>query len=79
MSKTAIGKRIREARKKAGLTQAALGKKSGLATSTICDIEKGRIKPSLDSLERIAAALGAAPSFFLSAAYENNVTTGPDG
>jgi transcriptional regulator with XRE-family HTH domain len=68
-----IGERIREARKAAGLTQAVLGGKSGLATSTICDIEKGRSKPSLDSLERIATALGVTSSFFLSAGYVNSV------
>lgn len=73
MIEMVIGKRIREARKTLGLTQAALGKKSGLATSTICDIEKGRSKPSLDSLERIATALGVTPSFFLSVNYVNNV------
>lgn len=71
MSETVIGKRIREARKTVGLTQAMLGEKSGLATSTICDIEKGRSKPSLKSLERIAIALGVTPSFFLSTDYVN--------
>lgn len=71
-----IGQCIRNLRKSLGMTQLVLGEKSGLATSTICDIEKGRCKPSIESLERIAQALKVNPAFLLSLNYVNNVILG---
>lgn len=37
-----IGKRIRDERKKRGLTQAQLGEKIGACYVSICNLEKGR-------------------------------------
>jgi len=73
LNRLEIGQCIRNLRKALGMTQLILGEKSGLATSTICDIEKGRCKPSIDSLERIAMALKVNPAFLLSSNYVNNV------
>ena len=49
-----IGRRIKEARKLAGLTQVDLAKKSSLSRSYIGDIEKDRYNASLSALQLIA-------------------------
>jgi len=59
-----IGQRIRRERKKQQLTLQKLSNKSGLAISSLCDIEKGRFTPSLESLYKIAGALGVKITFF---------------
>lgn len=46
-----------EARTAKGLTLEALAKKADLGKSTIQNIETGKVSPTLDQLERIAAAL----------------------
>ena len=51
------GKSIKDARKLAGLTQKALAEKSGLATITIQQYERGLRKPGLDQIMRICGAL----------------------
>ncbi|MBO8169311.1 MAG: helix-turn-helix transcriptional regulator [Thermoanaerobacteraceae bacterium] len=73
-----LGKRIREARERKGLKQVDLAKLTGLANSTICDIEKDRIKPSIDSLAKIAEAMELPISYFIPSRYENNVRRFPN-
>lgn len=53
----AIGKRIREARIKLGLTQNKLAERSGIETSNISHIERAATKLSLPTLISIANAL----------------------
>jgi DNA-binding XRE family transcriptional regulator len=53
-----VGDRIREARRKAGLTQKELAQRSGLRQSHISRLERGRHSPSFVTLEKIAEALG---------------------
>lgn len=53
----AIGDRIREARIKANLTQAALAEKSGIEPSNLSHIERAATKVSLPTLLNIANAL----------------------
>ena len=53
-----IGQRIQELRKDAGLTQAQLAEKCGMAQPNIARIEAGTYATSLDVLSRIAEALG---------------------
>lgn len=53
-----LGKRIRTLRKLKGLTQEALGEKSGISYEFIGEIERGEVNPSLNSLVQIAKALG---------------------
>lgn len=55
-----IGKRIREARRKLGLTQAALAELSGVEPSNISHIERAATKLSLPTLVGIANALGVS-------------------
>ena len=57
-TKKLIGVRIKELRKQAGLTQEQLAEQVGLDSRHLSRLEVGRHFPSLDSLERIATALG---------------------
>ena len=45
-------------RREAGLTKAALGKKAGIAPTTVGLIEHGRFNPYPVQLERLASVLG---------------------
>ena len=49
---------VREARKRAGLTQVALAKRANVAQSTIARIESGARIPSTDMVERLVKAAG---------------------
>ena len=49
---------VREARKRAGLTQAALAERAGVAQSTVARIESGARTPSTDMVERLVGAAG---------------------
>ena len=49
--------RLRQARKRQGLTQEELGKKSGLSTYTIQRYEYGKLNPKKDTVAKLAAAL----------------------
>jgi transcriptional regulator with XRE-family HTH domain len=53
-----IGGRIREERKRAGLTQKVLGKEAGLTDVYIYLLEKGEENPTVGVLADIARALG---------------------
>ena len=52
-----LGKRIRDIRKKKGLTQALLAEKSGVEPSNVSHIERAATKLSLPTLVSIANAL----------------------
>ena len=49
---------VREARKRAGLTQADLGRRAGVPQSTVARIESGARTPSTDLVERLVRAAG---------------------
>lgn len=51
-------KNIREKRESLGISQKELAETCGIAQSTLCDIEMGRSKPSIDVAIKIAKALG---------------------
>ncbi|MEO8498237.1 MAG: helix-turn-helix domain-containing protein [Planctomycetota bacterium] len=53
-----VSKRIKEARKAAGMTQTQLEEKSGIPQSHISRLESGEHSPSFVTLEKIAAAIG---------------------
>lgn len=55
-TKELLGARIKELRKRQGLTQEQLAEKVDLATRYISLIEVGRSSPSLDTIESIAKA-----------------------
>lgn len=52
-----VGERLRETRKRAGLTQAELAEKSGVAAISIHQYESGKRRPQLEQLGKIAIAL----------------------
>lgn len=56
-----IGKRIRDARKAAGLTQEEVARRAGMSLKGMGDIERGDIPdPHYSSLSKIARALGVS-------------------
>lgn len=62
-----VGSRLRELRKAAGLTQAELARRTGIHRPNIARVEAGRHTPSLDTLARIAAAIGVPATRVLAA------------
>lgn len=50
---------IREARRQAGLSQAALAARAGTSQATLSAYESGRKQPSVETLSRILGAAGA--------------------
>lgn len=60
-AEVALGKRLQQARQKAGLTQQELCQKAQLSYSTLAKIERGAIKaPSIFTIQNIAEALGVS-------------------
>ena len=60
-----LGDRLKEFRRQTGLTQEALADLVGVHPLTISHFECGRVEPSLDTLRRLAAALGVQPGDLL--------------
>lgn len=48
---------LRDARRRAGLSQAALAERTGTSQATISAYESGRKQPSVDTLSRLLAAM----------------------
>jgi len=59
--RTDLGERIRSARRRRRLTQARAAEAAGMLQSTWSDIETGRVSPTVQTLRRIADALGVRP------------------
>lgn len=55
-----IGDRIRNLRKRSGLTQVDLARKARLTSGQVSEYESGRFEPKIDKLSRIADALGVS-------------------
>ena len=56
-----LGNLVLSARKRCGLTQKELAKQTGLSVKTIQDTEKGRKRPSYETLARLIERLGIPP------------------
>jgi DNA-binding XRE family transcriptional regulator/predicted RNase H-like HicB family nuclease len=67
-AKLAVKLAVRWARKRAGMTQADLARRAGLSQPAIARLEDRDYNPTLDMLERVAAALGARLEVDLKAA-----------
>lgn len=66
---SSLGAWIRGVRTGQGISQRALADRAGLSRSYLCDIERGRgTRPSVESLDKIATALGASRLELLRAA-----------
>lgn len=69
-----ISAQIRAERAAAGLTQAELGRRSGLPRLTVMRLESGARVPDATQLDRIAKALGLAASELVRRAEERLVS-----
>lgn len=61
-----IGRRVRELRRRFGLSQRELARRAGLTNATISMVERGRISPSVGSLRKIVDCFGLPLSEFFS-------------
>ena len=68
------GDLIREARLRAGLTQAELGERVGKPQSVIARWERGEVQPSLETLRLVVRACGFDLTFQLSKTDDETVT-----
>lgn len=55
---TSIGKRIRNLRTERGLSQGDVSRSTGMGREYISRVEQGHVVPSVESVQRFAAALG---------------------
>lgn len=62
---TSIGERVRKYRENQSITQAALASRSNVSPGLISQIENDQTMPSMDTLEKIAEALGTTSYNFL--------------
>lgn len=60
-----LGARLKELRLAAGLTQAELARRTGIHRPNIARVEAGRHTPSLETLSRIASAIGVSTTHVL--------------
>lgn len=66
-----FGERLARLRKDAGITQTELARRIGGSQSAISQIEKGERKPSYDTIQQLAGALGVTPAYLLGAEVED--------
>ena len=71
MDKIALGKRVKEARNKAHITQEVLAEKADIAVSYLGEIERGEKTPSLDVLTGIANSLEVSCDYLLRDSVES--------
>lgn len=69
VNKTAIGRRIREFRKNAGLSQEALSEKADIDKNNLSRIERGSVTPALETLLSLCNALDITPNDILLESY----------
>jgi transcriptional regulator with XRE-family HTH domain len=67
-----LGRRVRDLREAHGLSQRQLAERVGTTQSVIARLEVGGTKPSLSTLERVAAALEAS----IDIRFERHAATG---
>lgn len=56
-----LGRNVREARKRRGLSQEQLALEADMKRSYVSDMERGTRNPSVKAIERLATALGVEP------------------
>ena len=76
---------IQKTRQRAGLTQADLAQRVGTTQSAISRLENGHVRPSIETIERLAKACGATLELRLrtpeapTAEFESNLSLTPVG
>ena len=68
-----FGKRVKQQRKLAQLTQEKLAEKAGISFAFVGHIERGTRKCSVDTLVKLANALGVSPNFLLQDSLEDGL------
>lgn len=66
-------KKLRDKRKKLGFTLAYVSKHLGVAPCTYCAYEKGRRKPSFQTLVKLAKLYGCSVADFVDEAEEASI------
>ena len=69
-----IGDRIKKARLAAGLSQSELAKRMGISTNGVCQWEKGRRAPKVETVYKIAECIGCSPFDILATGDEETDT-----
>jgi transcriptional regulator with XRE-family HTH domain len=64
----ALGKAVRELRRKSGATQETVARDAGVTIATLSQIERGEGNPTWDTVTGIAAALGVSMAQLAAAA-----------
>jgi len=64
-TKEELGRRLRMARFERNLTLKQVANRCGMSATHISEVERGKTSPTIGALQRIAAALGEKPSFFV--------------
>ena len=60
-----LGNRIREQRKKLGLTQPQLSERIDMSLNSIKQLETDRVKPSIETLEKLTKLFGVTADYLL--------------
>ncbi|MBL7500589.1 helix-turn-helix transcriptional regulator [Frankia sp. CNm7] len=74
-----IGHSIRTLRRRQNLTLVQLAALAGLSHPFLSQLERGRARPSMKSLHRIAQALGTTQQALMSMAHHDDPEAPPDG
>ncbi len=72
MAEKALGRRLREQRKKLLLTQDELAEKAGMSVQHVGDIERGQANPTFSCLCRLAEVMGISVAHFFQQNEEQN-------
>jgi transcriptional regulator with XRE-family HTH domain len=67
-----IGRLVRDARLRSGISQRSLARRAGTSQAAISRIERGLEQPTFDRLEQILAGLGWRPEIELKAIAEHD-------
>jgi transcriptional regulator with XRE-family HTH domain len=76
-TKEELGKRLRVARFERNLTLKQVATRCGMSATHISEVERGKTSPTIGALQRIAAALGEKPSYFVREDVLEPVTFSP--
>ena len=60
-----LGRNVREARRRAGMSQEQLAFEAGMKRSDVSDLERGTRNPSVKAIGRLAVALAVDPADLL--------------
>jgi len=71
-----VGERIRKLRREKDWSQRRLAQKAGIHEKMVCRYEKGVNIPSIESLQKIADALGVTTDFLMAETLDNSPMAG---